>query len=227
MTSSSEQAAPRTLGPEEAAAAPDHTSRVTAAGSAPPSGSPTAARPPPRAQEAGRGVAPSPRPSEASGGQGGASTPTHRVLLTELIGDTSILDDLFRPSPRTAQQRGSPRTPPAPRTLRTGASSEHPKLPSEPSASTTTKDLTHTAALSHAPAPTQPSPRPPERSKGSRKDFWDILNEGNEESINRLTDLSEVRRMCESAAARPAGRAAEERQSAGLWKTNDKFLWKK
>ncbi|KAM6964869.1 DNA excision repair protein ERCC-6-like 2 [Aplochiton taeniatus] len=205
----------------EAAATLDCTSRTTAAGSAPPS---TRAMPSPMAQELGRGIPYSPRPS---GGQGCGPTPTHRVLLTELIGDTSILDGLFRPKTRTAQQGGSPRTPPA-HTLRT-TTSNHPKLPSEPSASTppsrtTTNDLTHTftTPFSHM----QPSKRPPERSKARCKDFWDILYENNKESINRLTDLSEVQRMCESATL-PARRAVNERENTELWKPNNKFLWKK
>uniref|UniRef100_A0A3Q3JWG1 Excision repair cross-complementation group 6-like 2 n=1 Tax=Monopterus albus TaxID=43700 RepID=A0A3Q3JWG1_MONAL len=59
-------------------------------------------------------------------------------------------------------------------------------------------------------------------SKHCHKDFWDILNEGNEESINRLTDPAEVQRVCISARDRSG-----EEQSRSLWKTNEKFLWKK
>uniref|UniRef100_A0A8C9X0Z4 Uncharacterized protein n=1 Tax=Sander lucioperca TaxID=283035 RepID=A0A8C9X0Z4_SANLU len=95
-----------------------------------------------------------------------ASTSSHCSLLTDLIGDTSILDDLLKPKPRGVV------------------------------------------------------------SKGSRKDFWDILNEGNEESINRLTDPAEVQRVCINTNFAARGRSGEE-DSKSLWKTNEKFLWKK
>uniref|UniRef100_A0AAX7UYH1 Excision repair cross-complementation group 6-like 2 n=1 Tax=Astatotilapia calliptera TaxID=8154 RepID=A0AAX7UYH1_ASTCA len=108
------------------------------------------------------------------------SISTNRSYLTELIGDTSILDDLLKPKPKSTQH--IPKTPPV-------------------------------APVTRA-------------SKGSRKDFWDILNEGNEESINRLTDLEEVQRVCITTnfAARTV---SAEKDSKSLWKTNDKFLWKK
>uniref|UniRef100_A0A3Q4MRT4 Excision repair cross-complementation group 6-like 2 n=1 Tax=Neolamprologus brichardi TaxID=32507 RepID=A0A3Q4MRT4_NEOBR len=111
------------------------------------------------------------------------SISTNRSYLTELIGDTSILDDLLKPKPKSTQH--IPKTPPV--------------------------------------APVETTAR---ASKGSRKDFWDILNEGNEESINRLTDLEEVQRVCITTnfAARTV---SAEKDSKSLWKTNDKFLWKK
>ncbi|KAF6737054.1 DNA excision repair protein ERCC-6-like 2 [Oryzias melastigma] len=75
------------------------------------------------------------------------------------------------------------------------------------------------------------SPRTPQQvhkplqvSKGARRDIWDILDEGNEESINRLTDPEEVQRVCINSASR---RKSEQNESKSLWKTNDKFLWKK
>uniref|UniRef100_A0A8C8H8P0 Excision repair cross-complementation group 6-like 2 n=1 Tax=Oncorhynchus tshawytscha TaxID=74940 RepID=A0A8C8H8P0_ONCTS len=100
-----------------------------------------------------------------------SSPPSQQVLLTELLGDTSILDDLLRP--------------------RSKASSE------------------------------------PQRN--SHRDFWDILEEGNEERINKLTDPSEVERVCESASVRARGGTGggEEKGNTSLWKRNDKFLWKK
>uniref|UniRef100_A0A673WM98 Excision repair cross-complementation group 6-like 2 n=1 Tax=Salmo trutta TaxID=8032 RepID=A0A673WM98_SALTR len=113
----------------------------------------------------------SPRKSEAVGRQRyraqPSSPPSQQVLLTELLGDTSILDDLLRP--------------------RSKASSE------------------------------------------PQRDFWDILEEGNEERINKLTDPSEVERVCESASIRARGGTGggEEKGNTSLWKRNDKFLWKK
>uniref|UniRef100_A0A4W6CKF7 Excision repair cross-complementation group 6-like 2 n=1 Tax=Lates calcarifer TaxID=8187 RepID=A0A4W6CKF7_LATCA len=67
---------------------------------------------------------------------------------------------------------------------------------------------------------------PVQASKGGRKDFWDILNEGNEESINRLTDPAEVQRVCVNTNFLARSRSEEE-ESKSLWKTNEKFLWKK
>uniref|UniRef100_A0A672Z9U6 Uncharacterized protein n=1 Tax=Sphaeramia orbicularis TaxID=375764 RepID=A0A672Z9U6_9TELE len=95
-------------------------------------------------------------------------TSAHHSLLTDLIGDTSILDDLFKPKTKGA-------------------------------------------------------------SKGNRKDFWDILHEGNEESINRLTDPAEVQRVCIKTNIAARTRSGEE-GSKNLWKTNEKFLsscWRK
>uniref|UniRef100_A0A669F5M9 Excision repair cross-complementation group 6-like 2 n=1 Tax=Oreochromis niloticus TaxID=8128 RepID=A0A669F5M9_ORENI len=104
------------------------------------------------------------------------SISTNRSYLTELIGDTSILDDLLKPKPKSTQH--IPKTPP----------------------------VIETTARA---------------SKGSRKDFWDILNEGNEESINRLTDPEEVQRVCITTnfAARTV---SVEKDSKSLWKTNEK-----
>ncbi|XP_029019312.1 DNA excision repair protein ERCC-6-like 2 isoform X2 [Betta splendens] len=104
-----------------------------------------------------------------------------RSLLTDLIGDTSILDDLFRPKAKGAHARITPK--------------------------------------SQAEPPVQPL-------KHSRKGFWDILNEGNEESINRLTDPAEVQRVCTNTHF-SARRASREEEGKSLWRTNEKFLWKK
>uniref|UniRef100_A0A7N6B9Q0 Excision repair cross-complementation group 6-like 2 n=1 Tax=Anabas testudineus TaxID=64144 RepID=A0A7N6B9Q0_ANATE len=67
---------------------------------------------------------------------------------------------------------------------------------------------------------------PVQASKRGRKDFWDILNEGNEESINRLTDPAEVQRVCINTNVLIRNRPTEE-ESKSLWRTNEKFLWKK
>uniref|UniRef100_A0AAY5K3N0 Excision repair cross-complementation group 6-like 2 n=1 Tax=Esox lucius TaxID=8010 RepID=A0AAY5K3N0_ESOLU len=113
-----------------------------------------------------------------------SSTPNPQVLLTELLGDTSILDDLLRPRSKASSDTQAP-----------------PKLQSA-----------------------SPMPTP----AGSRRDFWDILEEGNEERINRLTDLSEVERVCETSSVTARARGGrQEEESTSLWKKNQKFLWKK
>uniref|UniRef100_A0A1A7Z500 Excision repair cross-complementing rodent repair deficiency, complementation group 6-like 2 n=2 Tax=Iconisemion striatum TaxID=60296 RepID=A0A1A7Z500_9TELE len=137
-----------------------------------------------------------------------SSTSSNRSFLMDLLGDTSILDDLLKPKPKNVQQKNIPEAAP-----------------------------TASASLVTHPAPSQAfSPdlssnirttqRAGAQAKGSHKDIWDILNEGNEESINKLTDPLELQRVCVStsfAARASAGR----RESKSLWKTNDKFLWKK
>ncbi|XP_073675019.1 DNA excision repair protein ERCC-6-like 2 [Garra rufa] len=99
--------------------------------------------------------------------------------ITDLLGDTSILDDLFKSKRKTVDQ------------------------PRDKKTSTCT-----------------------ERAKSRGKDFWDILNEGNEESINKLTDLTEVEKICNSASVSAKSRSNEKTESSQLWKKNEKFLWK-
>lgn len=136
------------------------------------------------------------------------STPTslQSSFLTDLIGDTSILDDLLKPKSRSAQ-----RTPPCP-SIKTC-----PTPPFTPRRNFSTDSGSSPSLKSN----TKQAP-----SKGSRKDFWDILTEGNEESINRLTDPAEVRRVCINTNF-AAGSRSGETESNSLWKTNEKFLWKK
>ncbi|XP_016389500.1 DNA excision repair protein ERCC-6-like 2 [Sinocyclocheilus rhinocerous] len=100
--------------------------------------------------------------------------------ITDLIGDTSILDDLFKSKRQTVDQARDVK------------------------ASTCT-----------------------ERAKSKGKDFWDILNEGNEESINKLTDLTEVEKICNSASVSAKSRSNQKAESSQLWKKNEKFLWKR
>ncbi len=100
--------------------------------------------------------------------------------ITDLIGDTSILDDLFKSKRKTVDQARDVK------------------------ASTCT-----------------------ERAKSKGKDFWDILNEGNEESINKLTDLTEVEKICNSASVSAKSRSNQKTESSQLWKQNEKFLWKR
>ncbi|XP_068422715.1 DNA excision repair protein ERCC-6-like 2 isoform X2 [Clinocottus analis] len=137
-----------------------------------------------------------------------------RSLLTDLIGDTSVLDDLFKTKPRGAQRRGTPKTPP---TLSSVSADSRLTAPS-PSRMPLNADPGSAGVID--------APHKPVVPKGTRKDFWDILNEGNEESINRLTDPAEVQRVCVNKNFSARGRSGDE-ESKSLWKTNDKFLWKK
>ncbi|KAK2898693.1 hypothetical protein Q8A67_010111 [Cirrhinus molitorella] len=109
-----------------------------------------------------------------------SSTQTSRSSqITDLLGDTSILDDLFKSKRKTVDQ---------PRDVKTSTCTE--------------------------------------RAKSRGKDFWDILNEGNEESINKLTDLTEVEKICNSASVSAKSRSSDKTESSQLWKKNEKFLWK-
>ncbi|CAL8293653.1 unnamed protein product [Gadus morhua 'NCC'] len=127
-----------------------------------------------------------------------------RSILTELIGDTSILDDLFRPT----SARGAPQ-----RRLAAASPSQTPR------------PCLH-ADGSDPATQARSAPPPPPRHTAGRRDFWDILNEGSEESLERLTDLSVLERV-RGRTARPDLGASGEGGGSALWKTNDKFLWKK
>ncbi|KAK0682940.1 ER6L2 protein, partial [Pygoscelis papua] len=65
-----------------------------------------------------------------------------------------------------------------------------------------------------------------EKSKERPKDFWDMLNEQNEESLRKLMDIAVVEKLCERAPHPPV---TEERDvyESSLWKQNENFLWKK
>ncbi|XP_027564377.1 DNA excision repair protein ERCC-6-like 2 [Neopelma chrysocephalum] len=65
-----------------------------------------------------------------------------------------------------------------------------------------------------------------EKSKGKPKDFWDMLNEQNEEKLRKLTDIAVIEKLCERA---PRPTVAEETEvcEGSLWKRNENFLWKK
>lgn len=139
------------------------------------------------------------------------SVSTNRSFLTDLIGDTSILDDLLKPKSKSTKLRSAPKTPsPGSATHITPPPST---LTPDPSSGLQTQTAHQFRTSAQAP-------------KGGRKDFWEILNEGNEERINRLTDPEEVQRVCVTTnfAARTASAGKESRS---LWKTNEKFLWKK
>lgn len=131
-----------------------------------------------------------------------------KSFLTDLIGDTSILSDLFKP------KRISPKVSnPSPMSCPNKPSLS--RIPTDaPSSSKTT-----TAMLCDA--------NPPKTSvKKASKDFWDVLQEGDEESLNRLTDPAEVQRVCVNTNI-AAREHYKQEESKSLWKTNDKFLWKK
>ncbi|NXQ85584.1 ER6L2 protein, partial [Nyctibius grandis] len=78
--------------------------------------------------------------------------------------------------------------------------------------------------------PTEPPRRFPlgqvEKSKERPKDFWDMLNEQDEESLRKLTDIAVIEKLCERAPHSPV---TEEREVCenSLWKKNENFLWKK
>lgn len=127
-------------------------------------------------------------------------------FLTDLIGDTSILDDLLKPKSRSAQQ-----TPPC------------PSIQTCPTAPFTPR---RNSSGDSGPSASPKSNTKQVPSKGNSRDFWDILTEGNEESISRLTDPAEVRRVCINTKF-AAGSRSGETESSSLWKTNEKFLWKK
>lgn len=155
------------------------------------------------------------------------SSSSNRSFLTDLIGDTSILDDLFKPKTKGAQQSTSK--------IPLKSSSESVSTcPATPSPSRITFN-TGSSSTRLSDSLSSPSLRkqttcqvnsPVQASKRGRKDFWDILNEGNEESINRLTDPAEVQRVCINANVLARSRSREQ-QNKSLWRTNEKFLWKK
>ncbi|XP_036317214.1 DNA excision repair protein ERCC-6-like 2 [Pipistrellus kuhlii] len=104
-----------------------------------------------------------------------------RISVVGLLGDTSILDDLFK---------------------------------------------------SHGNSPTR-LPRktlsgPMAKAKQRPKDFWDILNEQNDDSLSKLsklTDLAVIETLCEKVPLAAPSRTEEP--EASLWKSNENFLWKK
>lgn len=146
------------------------------------------------------------------------SSSSNCSFLTDLLGDASILDDLLKPKSRGAQQRSTSKTPPS-----SSSVSVSTRLPTSSRITLNTDSGSDPlpSPASHTQT-THPASTPVQASKHCHKDFWDILNEGNEESINRLTDPAEVQRVCISARDRSG-----EEQSRSLWKTNEKFLWKK
>lgn len=143
-----------------------------------------------------------------------SSTSCNQSLLIDLIGDTSILDDILKPKAKNSPQKSTP-TPPTPSvSLSTG-------LVKSPLSNLTldTDTCSHVQTQHRVSTPVQ-------ATRSSRKDIWDILSEGNEESINRLTDPEELHRVCINTSFAERS-LSKKRESKSLWKTNDNFLWKK
>ncbi|XP_057576991.1 DNA excision repair protein ERCC-6-like 2 [Hippopotamus amphibius kiboko] len=67
---------------------------------------------------------------------------------------------------------------------------------------------------------------PMEKAKQRPKDFWDILNEQNDDSLNKLTDLAVIETLCEKVPFASSSKRKEDLETS-LWKSNEKFLWKK
>ncbi|CAO2596421.1 DNA excision repair protein ERCC-6-like 2, partial [Lemmus lemmus] len=63
------------------------------------------------------------------------------------------------------------------------------------------------------------------KAKQRPKDFWDILNEQNDDSLSKLTDLAVIETLC-TKAPRPTASKRKDELEAPLWKANEKFLWK-
>ncbi|XP_020144833.2 DNA excision repair protein ERCC-6-like 2 [Microcebus murinus] len=95
-----------------------------------------------------------------------------------LLGDTSILNDLFK------SQGSSPTQLPK-------------KVPSGPM----------------------------EKAKQRPKDFWDLLNEQNDDRLSKLTDLAVIETLCEKVPLASSSKRKGEPETS-LWKSNKKFLWK-
>uniref|UniRef100_A0A8C5GEM6 Excision repair cross-complementation group 6-like 2 n=1 Tax=Gouania willdenowi TaxID=441366 RepID=A0A8C5GEM6_GOUWI len=121
--------------------------------------------------------------SEPTGQGLRGSPPAKSSFLTDVLGEVSVLDDLFKPKPKSTA------------------------LDSTNSTSTSRIALDPNPSSSSQTAQNQ-------QSRGRCKDFWDIVNEGNEEIINRLTDPQEVQRVFGS-------RRSITEESTSLWKTND------
>ncbi|KAM8960589.1 DNA excision repair protein ERCC-6-like 2 [Pelodytes ibericus] len=99
--------------------------------------------------------------------------------ITDLLGDTSILEDLF--TSQANRQRDGP--------VRTHC---------EQSAT---------------------------KAKQRTKDFWDILIDQDDESFNKLTDVSVIEKVCERSAVSAASK--KENWDDTLWMNNEKFIWRK
>ncbi|XP_074058919.1 DNA excision repair protein ERCC-6-like 2 isoform X2 [Macrotis lagotis] len=99
--------------------------------------------------------------------------------VVDLLGDTSILDDLFK---------------------------SHGNSPAQ--------------------LPRKALSKPVEKAKQRPRDFWDILNEQNDDSLSKFTDLAVIEMLCEKAPFATSTKRNEELEMP-LWKSNEKFLWKK
>lgn len=64
-----------------------------------------------------------------------------------------------------------------------------------------------------------------EKAKQRPKDFWDILNEQNDDSLSKLTDLAVIETLCEKVPPAASSKRKEQLETS-LWKSNENFLWK-
>lgn len=83
---------------------------------------------------------------------------------------------------------------------------------------------------SHGNSPTQLPKKvlsgPMEKAKQRPKDFWDVLNEQNDDILSKLTNLAVIETLCEKAPLAASSKRKEELETS-LWKSNENFLWKK
>ncbi|XP_019372888.1 PREDICTED: DNA excision repair protein ERCC-6-like 2 isoform X2 [Gavialis gangeticus] len=122
----------------------------------------------------------SPRKRSLSQSENGEKLFCKKNSFVDLLGDTSILSDLFKSDGNRPTQ--------LPR-----------RFPSEPAS----------------------------KAKERPKDFWDMLNEENDESIGKLTDVAVIEELCERAPLVALTKKEEEACENSLWKKNENFLWKK
>ncbi|KAG8130721.1 hypothetical protein E2320_017290 [Naja naja] len=86
-------------------------------------------------------------------------------------------------------------------------------------------DLFTSNENSPAEIPRRPLNGPAEKAATRPKDFWDMLNEENEECLQRLTDVTAIEKLCERPSFTSLFKEKEESEKS-LWKENDNFLWK-
>ncbi|XP_025029597.1 DNA excision repair protein ERCC-6-like 2 [Python bivittatus] len=86
-------------------------------------------------------------------------------------------------------------------------------------------DLFKSNENSPAEIPRRPLNGPAEKAATRPKDFWDMLNEENEECLQRLTDVTAIEKLCERVPFASLSKEKEEGEKS-LWKENDSFLWK-
>ncbi|XP_063151290.1 DNA excision repair protein ERCC-6-like 2 [Candoia aspera] len=86
-------------------------------------------------------------------------------------------------------------------------------------------DLFKSNENSPAEIPRRPLNGPAENAATRPKDFWDMLNEENEECLQRLTDVTAIEKLCERVPFASLSKEKKEGEKS-LWKENANFLWK-
>ncbi|KAG5841264.1 hypothetical protein ANANG_G00197710 [Anguilla anguilla] len=169
---------------------------------------------------------PDPHPPEPSAEEGGVGGGGRGLCLRVPHPKKTCLSPRVRPRSQDPSQN----PPPAPRpNWVSGSTAEPRQSPGGPAGGHGTPQNPKTRGAApnrrHRPAP-GPGPAP---RKTSRKDFWDILNDGDEESLNQLADPSRAEKICRQAgvAATTKPKSAAANDGARLWKKNEKFLWKR